>query len=53
MRQFGAMPTVLPMGDHPEPGSWSVPITDGELVISGNHSPFRPLLIVGVSIPPL
>ena len=34
MRQFGAIPTVLPMGDHPEPGSWSVPITDGELVIS-------------------
>jgi hypothetical protein len=22
------------MSDHPEPGSWSVPITDGELVIS-------------------
>jgi hypothetical protein len=34
MRQFGANPTVLPMGDQPEPGSWSVPITDGELVIS-------------------
>jgi hypothetical protein len=34
MRQFGARPTVLPMGHHRELGSWSVPITDGELVIS-------------------
>jgi hypothetical protein len=34
MRHFGAKRTVLPMGGQPEPGSWSVPITDGELVIS-------------------
>jgi hypothetical protein len=34
MRQFGAQPTVLPMGDQPEPGSWSVPISGGELVVS-------------------
>ena len=34
MRQFGAKPTVLPMGGQPEPGSWSVSITNGELVIS-------------------
>ena len=34
MREFGAQPTVLPMGDRPEPRSWSVPITGGELVVS-------------------
>ena len=34
MREFGAQPTVLPMGDQPEPGSWSVPIIGGELVVS-------------------
>jgi hypothetical protein len=33
LRQFGAKPTVLPMGGQPEPGSWSVPITNGELVV--------------------
>jgi hypothetical protein len=33
-RQFGAKPTVLPMGGQPEPGFWSVPITNGELVVS-------------------
>jgi hypothetical protein len=34
MRQFGAQRTVLPMGDQPEPGSWSVPISGGKLVVS-------------------
>jgi hypothetical protein len=33
MQQFGAQPTVFPMGE-PEPGSWSVPIAGGELVVS-------------------
>jgi hypothetical protein len=33
MQQFGAQPTVLAMGE-PEPGSWSVAIAGGELVVS-------------------
>ena len=33
MQQFGAQPTVFPEGE-PEPGSWSVPIAGGELVVS-------------------
>ena len=33
MQQFGAQPTVFPMGE-PEPGSWSVPIAGAELVVS-------------------
>ena len=41
MRQFGAQPAVLPMGGQPEPGSWSVPITDGELVVSEATSDLR------------
>jgi hypothetical protein len=41
MRQFGAQPTVLPMGDQPEPDSWSVPITGGELVASDATSDLR------------
>jgi hypothetical protein len=40
-RQFGAQPAVLPMGGQPEPGSWSVPITDGELVVSEATSDLR------------
>jgi hypothetical protein len=32
-QQFGAQPTVFPRGA-PEPGSWSVPIAGGELVVS-------------------
>jgi hypothetical protein len=48
MRQFGAKPTVLPMGGQPEPGSWSLAITDGELVISeatGDLRAMPPLMI--------
>ena len=41
MRQFGAKPTVLPMGGQPEPGSWSVPIINGELVVSEATSDLR------------
>jgi hypothetical protein len=33
MQQFGAQPTVFPI-EEPEPGSWSVPIRGGELVVS-------------------
>jgi hypothetical protein len=33
MQQVGAQPTVFPTGK-PEPGSWSVPIAGGELVVS-------------------
>ena len=33
LRQFGAQPAVFRTGK-PEPGSWSVPITGGELVVS-------------------
>jgi hypothetical protein len=40
MQQFGARPTVFPMGE-PEPGSWSVPISDGELVVSEATSDLR------------
>jgi pimeloyl-ACP methyl ester carboxylesterase len=41
MRQFDAQPTVLPMGDQPEPGSWSVPIIGGQLVVSDATSDLR------------
>ena len=41
MRQFDAQPTVLPIGDQREPGSWSVPITGGELVVSEATSDLR------------
>jgi hypothetical protein len=33
LQQLGAQPTVFPMGE-PEPGSWSVPIAGGEVVVS-------------------
>jgi hypothetical protein len=33
MQEFGAQPTVFPTGK-PEPGSWSVPIAGGELIVS-------------------
>ena len=41
MQQFGAKPTVLRMGGQPEPASWSVPITNGELVVSEATSDLR------------
>ncbi len=40
MQQFGARPTVILTGE-PEPGSWSVPIRDGELVVSEATSDLR------------
>jgi hypothetical protein len=40
MQQFGARPTVFSMAE-PEPGSWSVPIGNGELVVSEATSDLR------------
>jgi len=47
MQQVGAQPTVFPTGK-PEPGSWSVPIAGGELVVSeatGDLSAMPPTMI--------